>query len=115
MVRQNGELPHSLEDGEQLIRDLGGRWPTVFLDYDGTLTPIVDRPEDALISEGMRNAVRELAGRCPVCAVSGRDRRGGQGTMRGGELNLGGSQGFSYWRPPGGENQREGGGGVGGG
>src|SRR3712207_9103387 len=75
MVRQIGELPHALEDGEQLIRDLAGRRPAVFLDYDGTLTPIVDRPEDALISEGMRNAVRELAGRCPVCVVSGRDRR----------------------------------------
>jgi Haloacid dehalogenase-like hydrolase/Trehalose-phosphatase len=28
------------------------------LDYDGTLTPIVDRPEDAVISESMRDAVR---------------------------------------------------------
>jgi trehalose 6-phosphate phosphatase len=41
-------------------------WPAVFLDYDGVLTPIVDRPEDALISEGMRNTVRALADRCPV-------------------------------------------------
>jgi trehalose 6-phosphate phosphatase len=47
----------------------------VFLDYDGTLTPIVDRPEDALISESMRDAVRGLADRCTVCVVSGRDRR----------------------------------------
>jgi len=29
----------------------------VFLDYDGTLTPIVDRPEDAIISESMREAI----------------------------------------------------------
>jgi trehalose-6-phosphatase len=46
----------------------------VFLDYDGVLTPIVDRPEDAVISDGMRDTVRALARRCPVCVVSGRDR-----------------------------------------
>src|SRR3712207_9597211 len=114
MVRQNGELPHSLEDGEQLIRDLGGRWPTVFLDYDGTLTPIVDRPEDALISEGMRNAVRELAGRCPVCVVSGRDRRGGAGTVWGGRLIGSPRPGVDIRGPPGGGGQAAGGGGVGG-
>ena len=68
-------LPHALEDGDQLVRSLAGRRPAVFLDYDGTLTPIVDRPEDALISESMREAVRELAARCTVCVVSGRDRR----------------------------------------
>lgn len=46
----------------------------MFLDYDGTLTPIVDRPEDAVLSEGMRDAVRRLAERATVCVVSGRDR-----------------------------------------
>ena len=46
----------------------------MFLDYDGTLTPIVDRPEDAVISEGMRDTVRRLAERTTVCVVSGRDR-----------------------------------------
>jgi trehalose-6-phosphatase len=37
----------------------------VFLDCDGTLTPIVDRPEDAAISESM--LVRDHAG-----AIDGR-------------------------------------------
>jgi trehalose 6-phosphate phosphatase len=75
MARQISELPHVLEDGDHLVRDLAGRRPADFLDYDGTLTPIVDRPEDALISESMREAVRGLAGRRPVCVVSGHDRR----------------------------------------
>jgi trehalose 6-phosphate phosphatase len=47
----------------------------VFLDYDGTLAPIVDRPSDAVPSDGMRAAVRALARRCRVCVVTGRDRR----------------------------------------
>ncbi len=52
------ELPSALSDGEALNERLAGRHPAVFLDYDGTLTPIVDRPEDAVISESMREAVR---------------------------------------------------------
>ena len=49
------------EDGDELKRRLEGKRPAVFLDYDGTQTPIVDRAEEALISESMRDAVRELA------------------------------------------------------
>ena len=63
-------LPHALRDRDELARQFGGRRPAVFLDYDGTLTPIVDRPEDAVISESMRAAVRGLARRCPVCVVT---------------------------------------------
>jgi trehalose 6-phosphate phosphatase len=44
------DLPHALADGDTLIERLAGKRPAVFLDYDGTLTPIVDRPEDAIIS-----------------------------------------------------------------
>ena len=57
------DLPSALIDSEALHERLAGRQPAVFLDYDGTLTPIVDRPEDAVISESMRTAVRALARR----------------------------------------------------
>jgi trehalose 6-phosphate phosphatase len=112
--RHIGDLPHALEDGDQLASDLAGRRPAVFLDYDGTLTPIVDRPEDALISESMRDAVRDLAGRCPVCVVSGRDRRVVQELMGVDDLIVAGSHGFDIWSPEGGEIQREEGEGFGG-
>jgi trehalose-phosphatase len=107
MARHIGDLPHALEDGDQLAHDLAGRRPAVFLDYDGTLTPIVDRPEDALISERMREAVRGLAGRCPVCVVSGRDRRVVQELMGVDDLIVAGSHGFDIWSPAGGEIQRD--------
>jgi trehalose 6-phosphate phosphatase len=107
MARHIGDLPHALEDGDQLVRHLAGRRPAVFLDYDGTLTPIVDRPEEALISESMRNAVRELSKRCPVCVVSGRDRRVIQELMSVDDLIVAGSHGFDIWSPAGGEIQRE--------
>ncbi|HEX7170087.1 MAG TPA: trehalose-phosphatase [Rubrobacter sp.] len=107
MARQIEDLPHALEDGDRLARDMGGRTPAVFLDYDGTLTPIVDRPEDAVISESMREAVRGLAARCPVCVVSGRDRPVVQQLMGVDDLIVAGSHGFDIWSPAGGEIRRE--------
>lgn len=68
------ELPDALRGAEEFGARLAGRRPAVFLDYDGVLTPIVDRPEDAVMSADMREAVQALAQRCVVCVVSGRDR-----------------------------------------
>jgi trehalose 6-phosphate phosphatase len=45
----------------------------VLLDVDGTLAPIVDRPEDAAVPETTREVLRELASRYALVAcVSGR-------------------------------------------
>ncbi|MGE5635688.1 MAG: trehalose-phosphatase [Nocardioidaceae bacterium] len=102
-----GALPHALADGERLAERMGGRDPAVFLDYDGTLAPIVDRPEDALIAPSMRRAVRELARRCPVCVVSGRDRPVVQQLMGVDDLVVAGSHGFDIWSPDGGAVEHE--------
>jgi trehalose-phosphatase len=37
------------------------------------MTPIVRKPEDANMSESMRRTVRDLAGRCTVAVISGRN------------------------------------------
>jgi trehalose 6-phosphate phosphatase len=94
-----GSLPHAMSDADGLAGRLGGRRPAVFLDYDGTLTPIVDRPEDAIISDSMREAVRRLARRCTVCVVSGRDRPVVQELMGVDDLVVAGSHGFDIWSP----------------
>lgn len=72
--RRIGDLPNALAHRDEVGRRLAGRRLAVFLDYDGTLTPIVSRPEDAVISDAMRAAVQHLAERCRVCLVTGRDR-----------------------------------------
>lgn len=47
----------------------------LFLDYDGTLTEIVSRPEEALLSDETRAALRDAAATFAlVGVVSGRDR-----------------------------------------
>jgi trehalose-phosphatase len=107
MAGQTGELPHVLQNREELDRRLAERRPSVFLDYDGTLTPIVDRPEEAIISESMRDAIRGLAERCPVIIVSGRDRRVVQELMGVDDLIVAGSHGFDIWSPAGGAIERE--------
>lgn len=54
------------------FRNAGGR-AGVLLDFDGTLSPIVARPELARIRDGARDAIARLVGRYAVVAiVSGR-------------------------------------------
>jgi trehalose 6-phosphate phosphatase len=92
------DLPSALHN-DKVARRIGDAWPAVFLDYDGTLTPIVDRPQDAVISERMREAVSGLASRCTVCVVSGRDRPVVQELMGVHDLVVAGSHGFDIWSP----------------
>ena len=108
MATNVSDLPHALAHGDELACRLAGKVRAVFLDYDGTLTPIVDRPEDAVISQDMRNSVRRLAKRCPVCVVSGRDRRIVQELMGLNDLIVAGSHGFDIWSPEGTIEREEG-------
>jgi trehalose 6-phosphate phosphatase len=64
-------IPSALEH----VQEIAGRDNriAVFLDYDGTLTPIVSHPEDAWLSDSARQALRELAACAPVAILSGRD------------------------------------------
>ncbi|MDT8404738.1 trehalose-phosphatase [Sulfuriflexus sp.] len=66
------ELPSALDALDEII-DRQDRQAALFLDYDGTLTPIVSHPDDAILSEAMRHVLRSLAGLCKLAIVSGRD------------------------------------------
>lgn len=99
------DLPSALA-GEELRARLGGRSPAVFLDYDGTLTPIVERPEDAVISEATRQAVERLAGRCPVAVVSGRDLDDVRAMVGVEGIHYAGSHGFDILAPDGSSHQK---------
>lgn len=68
-----GKLPSALQSVEQILQRAEGRRFAVFLDYDGTLTPIVEDPQKALMSDSMRSTVSWLAQRCAVGVISGRD------------------------------------------
>lgn len=68
------DLP-ALGASEDAIRArIAGKSIAVFLDFDGTLAAITDRPEKSLPAPSMRAAVGALAQACPVAIISGRDR-----------------------------------------
>lgn len=66
-------LPSAWAIKDELRRRLAARKLAVFLDYDGTLTPIVEDYTRALLPGEMRQTIAALAERCPVAIVSGRD------------------------------------------
>jgi trehalose-phosphatase len=45
----------------------------VFLDYDGTLTPIVSQPDQAVLLNSTRTLLRTLSAKVPVAILSGRE------------------------------------------
>lgn len=70
-----------------------------FLDYDGTLTPIVSRPELAKISVEMKETVKKLSQKYQVCIVSGRMREDVKALVGIDELIYAGSHGFDISGP----------------
>jgi trehalose 6-phosphate phosphatase len=66
------ELPSGLDRLDEVLSRSDGRRLALFLDYDGTLTPIVSRPELAVLREATREVLRRLAARATVAVVSGR-------------------------------------------
>jgi alpha,alpha-trehalase len=65
-------LPSALDHVQEIV-DARQHGLAVFLDYDGTLSPIVSRPEQAVLSDSMRAVLRALATKLPVAILSGRD------------------------------------------
>ena len=85
-------IPSALEHVQEIARS--GDRVAVFLDYDGTLTPIVSHPEDAWLSESMRQTLQSLAARVPVAILSGRDLDDVRGRVLVDGIVYAGSHGF---------------------
>ncbi|KAL5230166.1 hypothetical protein ABZP36_028942 [Zizania latifolia] len=66
--------PSALSKFDQIVAASKGKKIVMFLDYDGTLSPIVDDPDAAFMSDTMRRAVRRVAKHFPTAIVSGRCR-----------------------------------------
>ncbi|KAJ7530284.1 hypothetical protein O6H91_15G087800 [Diphasiastrum complanatum] len=66
--------PSALATFESMMEAAKGKQMVLFLDYDGTLSPIVEDPDQAYMSEAMRAAVKEVAMNIPTAIISGRGR-----------------------------------------
>ncbi len=94
-------IPSALTDFPDIQRALEGRRAAVFLDYDGTLTPIVNTPAQAVLSDEMRATVRRLGDRCATAVISGRGRADVQERVRLDNLFYAGTHGFDIVGPAG--------------
>ena len=66
------DLPMLIESKEQIYDNIKGKDIILLLDYDGSLTPIVPHPQDAWLSEEMRETLMKLTSQCTVGVISGR-------------------------------------------
>lgn len=100
-LRHTGQLPNALESFDKLAEQFSGRRPVVFLDHDGTLSPIVTDPDAAVIHEPMRAALEQVAAAHPTAIVSGRDLADLRQRVGLDQLIYAGSHGFETAGPPG--------------
>ncbi len=93
------DLPSAIEAIEGIRGRIDGKCLAVCLDYDGTLTPIVDRPELALLSDRMRQTLARLAAIATVAVISGRDLKDIKRLVALDSLYYSGSHGFEIAGP----------------
>ncbi|MEJ2428226.1 MAG: trehalose-phosphatase [Deltaproteobacteria bacterium] len=101
---ETSSLPSPLEQMAEIRRRAKNKRMAVFLDYDGTLTPIVSSPELAVLSKEMRHTVKQLAKYCTVGIISGRDLKDVRQLVDIDSIYYAGSHGFDI-AGPGGERK----------
>jgi alpha,alpha-trehalase len=93
------DLPSAMAAIEEISDRARGKRLAVCLDYDGTLTPIVDRPDLALLSDRMRRTLAVLAETAVVAVISGRDLKDIRRLVALDGLYYSGSHGFEIDGP----------------
>jgi len=99
--KQMASLPSGLDHVKQILDQAGDRKPALFLDYDGTLTPIVNDPDKAFLENGMRQTLKKVAEKWVVAVISGRDLKTIQDFVQLDNLYFAGSHGFDIAGPAG--------------
>lgn len=100
-------LPSAREGLKGLLAAVGQRPLVLCLDFDGTLSPIVDRPEEAELPAATREVLARLAGRRPLAILSGRGLDDLRRRVDLDSLYLAGSHGFRLAAPGGRVHERE--------
>lgn len=105
--RRVSEVPNALASYGQLIGITSARESVLFLDYDGTLSPVVSDPDAAALVDGAAEALRSVAAVCPVAILSGRDLADVRAHVGISGLWYAGSHGFELAGPDGTYHQNE--------
>lgn len=99
--RTPAELPSALENFSEVKDRFRNKTPLIFLDFDGTLAPIVEHHADAAIPTEMRDLVEQLSKKYPLAVVSGRGLADVSRKMNLPQLYYAGSHGFEISGPNG--------------
>ncbi|XP_076945620.1 putative trehalose-phosphate phosphatase D [Bidens hawaiensis] len=91
--------PSALGMFEEIMSAAKMKQVVIFLDYDGTLSPIVENPDQAYMAPEMREAVKNVAKYFPTAIVSGRCRAKVYNFVRLSELYYAGSHGMDIKGP----------------
>ncbi|XP_019200454.1 PREDICTED: probable trehalose-phosphate phosphatase 2 [Ipomoea nil] len=91
--------PPALSSFEGMMRGAKGKRIVVFLDYDGTLSPIVNDPDKAFMSDLMRSTLSEVATHFPTAIISGRSREKVYRFVKLDEVYYAGSHGMDIMGP----------------
>jgi alpha,alpha-trehalase len=94
-------LPSAFLKQSKFHSIVAGKTPVLFLDYDGTLSPIVKHPEDAQLSKEMKEVLEQCAEKFTVAIVSGRDMDDVKSKVAIENLIYAGSHGFRISGPNG--------------
>ena len=100
-------LPSALDRKDEIVERLREKTPAIFLDYDGTLTPIVEDPKKATLSDKARKVIRRLMEHYSVAVISGRDLDDIQKMVGIGDIAYAGSHGFDIVGPGGKHRNQE--------
>ncbi|WP_264770385.1 trehalose-phosphatase [Coxiella burnetii] len=92
-------LPNALECLPCIAEQSAYKKMVVFLDYDGTLTPIVDKPEKAILSDEMKAVLIKLSQKASVVVLSGRQLSNLQELIGLESLFYAGNHGFEIFNP----------------
>ncbi len=101
------ELPDAIEYMSEINGRLTGRRPAVFLDYDGTMTPIVEFPDLAVLAPDAKEALERAAAAMPVAVISGRDVEDVRDKVGVEGIYYAGSHGFDVIAPDGSRSDQE--------
>ncbi|MEJ2589515.1 MAG: trehalose-phosphatase [Deltaproteobacteria bacterium] len=100
-MNDTGAIQSALECVDELLEKGSEKTLAIFLDYDGTLTPIVETPDQAVLSKSMRETILDLSKQFTVGVISGRDLKDVRDKVGIDDIFYAGSHGFDIAGPGG--------------
>ncbi len=100
-LKDSNELPDAIDQFQDLKKEWQNKEVFLFLDYDGTLSPIVEEYDKAFLSEEMREVIKNVTQVCKTAVVSGRGREDVKSRVNLDNIYYAGSHGFEISGPGG--------------